>query len=84
VLGDVVSGLLLSLGVTKGNVHDGQPAHRLIRRARDLVAELTQVMGDTAYGGAARSSCLTTSAISAEGILHPNFAFARRDAKWPR
>ncbi len=31
VLGDVVSGLLLSLSVTSGNVHDGQPAHRLIR-----------------------------------------------------
>lgn len=52
VLGDVVSGLLLSLGVTSGNVHDGQPAHRLIRRAKDLAADLKQVMGDTAYGGA--------------------------------
>jgi len=52
VLGDVVSGLLLSLSVTKGNVHDGQPAHRLIRRAKNLAADLKQVMGDTAYGGA--------------------------------
>lgn len=52
VLGDVVSGLLLSLSVTSGNVHDGQPAHRLIRRAKDLVAGLSRVMGDTAYGGA--------------------------------
>ncbi len=52
VLGDVVSGLFLSITVTSGNVHDGQPAHRLIRRARDLIAGLSRVMGDTAYGGA--------------------------------
>lgn len=52
VLGDVVSGLLLSLSVTSGNVHDGQPAHRLIRRAKELAAGMRRVMGDTAYGGA--------------------------------
>lgn len=52
VLGDVVSGLLLSLSVTSGNVHDGKPAHRLIRRAKDLVEGMNRVMGDTAYGGA--------------------------------
>lgn len=52
LLGDAVSGLLLSLTVTSGNVHDGQPAHRLIRRAKDLYSKLERVLGDTAYGGA--------------------------------
>jgi hypothetical protein len=52
VLGEVVSGLIVSVTVTKGNVHDGAPAHRLIRRAKDLHAQLTHVLADTAYGGA--------------------------------
>jgi hypothetical protein len=52
LLGDVVSGLIMSVAVTRGNVHDGVPAHRLIRRARDLCADVAQVLADTAYGGA--------------------------------
>lgn len=52
VLGDVVSGVLLSLAVTRGGMHDSAPAHRLIGRARKLHAEVERVLGDTAYGGA--------------------------------
>jgi hypothetical protein len=52
LLGDVVSGLLVSLAVTKGNMHDGVPAHRLVKRAKDLCADLKRVLADTAYGGA--------------------------------
>ena len=52
LLGDVISGLIVSLTVTSGNVHDGTPAHRLIRRAKDLYVEMQQVLADTAYGGA--------------------------------
>lgn len=52
LLGDVVSGLLLSLTVTPGGVHDGAPAHRLIHRARQLCGEIEQVLADTAYGAA--------------------------------
>jgi hypothetical protein len=52
LLGDVVSGLIVSLSVTAGNVHDGVPAHRLIHRAKGLRQEIDQILGDTAYGGA--------------------------------
>jgi hypothetical protein len=52
LLGDVVSGLITSLSVTAGNVHDGAPAHRLIHRAKELWQEIEQILGDTAYGGA--------------------------------
>jgi hypothetical protein len=52
LLGDVVSGLILSAAVTRGNEHDGAPAHRLIRRAKALYGQLDRVLGDTAYGGA--------------------------------
>jgi hypothetical protein len=52
LLGDVVSGLVMSVAVTKGNVHDGAPAHRLIKRAKELCADVRQVLADTAYGGA--------------------------------
>jgi len=52
LLGDVVSGLIASLTVTSGNVHDGVPAHRLIWRAKTLCADIDRVLGDTAYGGA--------------------------------
>jgi hypothetical protein len=52
VLGDVMSGLILSLTVTPGNLHDGAVAHRLIRRAKRQVHELDRVLGDCAYGGA--------------------------------
>jgi hypothetical protein len=52
LLGDVVSGLIASLTVTRGNAHDNTVAHRLIRRAARLCADLDRVLGDTAYGAA--------------------------------
>jgi hypothetical protein len=52
VLGDVVSGLIASVSVTPGNVHDGTPAERLLMRAKSLVTTIDRVLGDTAYGGA--------------------------------
>lgn len=52
LLGDALSGLILSVAVTSGNMHDGEPAHRLLRRAKDLRADLQRVLADTAYGGA--------------------------------
>lgn len=52
LVGDVVSGLIASVAVTPGNVHDSQPAHRLIHRASRLLDGIDQLLGDTAYGGA--------------------------------
>lgn len=52
VVGDLVSGLIASVTVTVGNQHDAVPAHRLVRRAKDLFDEIRQVLADTAYGGA--------------------------------
>jgi hypothetical protein len=52
VLGDVVSGLIASVSVTPGNVHDSDPSHRLLARAKQLVSEIDRVLADTAYGGA--------------------------------
>lgn len=51
-LGDAVSGLIVSLTVTPGNAHDGSVCHRLIKRAKALVADISEVLGDSAYGGA--------------------------------
>lgn len=52
LLGDAVSGLIASVSVTPANVGDGRIAHRLIRRAGFVVAEMDRVLGDTAYCGA--------------------------------
>jgi hypothetical protein len=52
IFGDIVSGLIASVCVSKGNQHDGAFAHRLIRRAKTLGATIDFVLGDTAYGGA--------------------------------
>jgi IS5 family transposase len=52
VLGDAVSGLITAVAVAPAHVHDQQPAQRLIRRTKNLCAELEQVLADTAYGGA--------------------------------
>jgi hypothetical protein len=52
LLGDAISGLIVSITATSGNVHDGQPAHRLVGRAKALHGELERVLADTAYGGA--------------------------------
>jgi len=50
IVGDVVSGLIAAVTVTPGNVHDSRPAHRLIRRAKDLFHKIDRVLADTAYG----------------------------------
>ena len=52
VLGDVDSGLIVAAAVTPGNVHDGTPAPRLLRRAQSLCDGIEQLLADTAYGGA--------------------------------
>lgn len=52
VVGDIVSGLVASLAVTPGSHHDTRPAHRLARRASDLLDGIDRLLGDTAYGGA--------------------------------
>lgn len=52
LLGDAVSGLIVSLTVTPGNVHDGEPAPRLIRRAKSLCESMHLLLGDSAYGAA--------------------------------
>jgi hypothetical protein len=52
VFGDAVSGLITALTVTVGNAHDSSVAHRLIRRAKALNQDISEVLGDTAYGGA--------------------------------
>lgn len=52
VLGDVVSGLIAAVAVTRGNEHDGSPAPRLLRRAKALHDDLECLLADTAYGGA--------------------------------
>ena len=53
ILGDVVSGVIASVGVTPGNAHDGSVAERLIRRAKALFEDIECLLADTAYGGAA-------------------------------
>jgi len=70
LLGEVVSGLIISVAVTRGNMHDGAPAHRLIRRAKDLHAEITHVLADTAYGGA-RLRHIAQRALGVELIAPP-------------
>ncbi|MBW2536116.1 MAG: transposase [Deltaproteobacteria bacterium] len=52
LVGDVVSGLIASLTVAPGNVHDNRPAPRLIRRAKELFDSFERFLGDTAYGAA--------------------------------
>jgi len=52
VLGDAVSGLILSLAVTPANTHDSAPALRLIKRAKRLQNDLETLLADTAYGAA--------------------------------
>lgn len=70
LLGDVVSGLIASLAVTSGNVHDGVPAHRLIRRAKALCTDINHVLADTAYGGA-RLRHLVKHACDVELVAPP-------------
>lgn len=51
VVGDLVSGLIASVCVSPGSDHDGAPTHRLIGRAKRLAEDISQVLGDSAYGG---------------------------------
>jgi IS5 family transposase len=51
VLGDAISGLILSLSVTPGGAHDQTQAHPLIARAKALREDIEEVLGDAAYGG---------------------------------
>ena len=78
VLGDVVSGLLLSLAVTRGGTHDSVPAHRLIHRARELHGEIERVLGDTAYGGA-RLRYIVAGADGVELLSPPPPIFTNPD-----
>jgi hypothetical protein len=70
VLGDVVSGLIAAVSVTPGNVHDSDPSHRLLARAKKLVATLDRVLADTAYGGA-RDHHLATGVLGITLITPP-------------
>ena len=70
VLGDVVSGLLLSLAVTPGGMHDSAPAHRLVHRARKPCAGLDRVLADTACG-AARLRHIISGAEKVELLAPP-------------
>lgn len=51
VLGDALSGLILSLSVTPGGRHDSTEAHPLIQRAKALWEGIREVLADAAYGG---------------------------------
>lgn len=70
LVGDVVSGLIASIAVTVGNQHDGKPAARLIRRARQLCDAIELVLGDTAYGGAELRHVMRAS-LSVELVAPP-------------
>ena len=50
VLGDAASGLILALSVTPGGQHDGTQAHPLVARAQALLADIREVIADSAYG----------------------------------
>ena len=52
ILGDVVSGLIISLSVTRGNAHDSGPAPQMIGQAAALHSKIKLVLADTAYGAA--------------------------------
>jgi hypothetical protein len=70
VLGDVVSGLIAAVSVTPGNVHDSDPSHHLLARAKALVSSIDRVLGDTAYGGA-RDHYLAKGALGISLITPP-------------
>ena len=84
LVGDLVSGLIASIAVTGGNQHDGKPAARLIRRARQLCDAIEFVLGDTAYGGAELRHVVRATlsvelvAPPPEGHVKAN-GFARKD-----
>ncbi len=69
VLGDAISGLIVSLAVTPGNFHDRTPALRLIRRAKQLCASIEVVLGDTAYGSVAL--CVDAQRLCGVEIIAP-------------
>ncbi len=51
VLAEALSGLIATVCVTPGNIHDSFPANRLIGRAKALFEDLERVLGDVAYSG---------------------------------
>lgn len=51
VLADAISGLILALEVTPGGHHDSTQLHPLVARAKRQLDSLSQVLGDSAYGG---------------------------------
>lgn len=51
VFGDVASGVVAALSVTRGNGHDAAPGHALVVEAQRMRLEIRQVLADTAYGG---------------------------------
>lgn len=51
-LGDLVSGLIAAVFVAPANVADNAPMHKLVARAKRAGAEITCLLGDTAYGPA--------------------------------
>jgi hypothetical protein len=51
VFGDLASGVVAALSVTRGNGHDAAPGHELVVEARRMRLEIQQVLADTAYGG---------------------------------
>lgn len=51
-LGDLVSGLIAAVFVAPANVADNAPMHKLVARAKRSGAEITCLLGDTAYGPA--------------------------------
>jgi len=80
LLGDAVSGLIISLTVTPANVGDGQVAHRLIRRAAELYEDIDQVLGDTAYGGAKLHKTVRTQ--QGIDILAPPVPVTKRNKRF--
>jgi hypothetical protein len=51
VFGDLASGVVAAVSVTRGNGHDAAPGHALVVEARRMRLEIGQVLADTAYGG---------------------------------
>ncbi len=82
-LGDVVSGLLISLTVTEGSDHDGSVAHRLVTRANDILDDLERVLADTAYGGA-RLRHIVRANLGVELLAPPPAATSKKPGRLGR
>ncbi len=69
LLGDLLSGLIVSVIVVPGNSGDAGPGEELLARARDLSIRLSRVLADTAYGGT--SSRIAASLLGIELVAPP-------------